>query len=71
MRLGQLAALLAGMALPLALQRLIGPGRALLGVVLLGVLATGLLLARLRGRVEGWKAAVLVLGGFVLLGVLA
>jgi PTS system mannose-specific IID component len=71
MRLGQLAAGLAGMALPLALQRLIGPGRALLGVVLLGVLATGLLLARLRGRVEGWKAAVLVLGGFVLLGVLA
>lgn len=71
MRLGQLAAALAGMALPLAMHRLIGPGRALLGVVLLAVLAAGLALARLRGRVEGWKAAVLVLTGFVLLGVLA
>lgn len=66
MRIGRVAAALAGVALPLALQRVIGPGRVLLGGVLVAVIVGGLLLSRLHGRVEGWKLAIIALIAFVL-----
>jgi PTS system mannose-specific IID component len=69
-QLGRIAAVLAGAALPLALDRVIGPGQALLGGALLGVVAGGLLLARLHGRAEGWKLSMAVLAAFILYSVL-
>jgi mannose PTS system EIID component len=65
------AALLAGIALPLALDRIIGPGRALLGGVLLATVAGATLLARLHGRIEGWRIALGVLAICVLYAVVA
>jgi mannose PTS system EIID component len=55
------AAVLAGIALPLALDRIIEPGRALLGGVLLATVAGAILLTRLHGRIEGWRIALGVL----------
>jgi mannose PTS system EIID component len=65
------AALLAGIALPLALDRIIGPGRALLGGVLLATVAGATLLTRLHGRVEGWRIALGVLAICVVYAVVA
>ena len=67
--IAQVAALVGGLALPLALDRVIGPGRALFGVVLAAVALGGLVLAQLHGRVEGWKVAVGLLALFVLYSV--
>jgi len=68
--IGSAAALVAGVAIPLALQRVAGPGRvlagAIIGVALIGIL----LLARLRERAEGWRIALGVLAFFVLYSVL-
>lgn len=65
------AALLAGIALPLALDRIIGPGRALLGGVLLATVAGATLLTRLHGRIEGWRIALGVLAICVVYAVVA
>jgi PTS system mannose-specific IID component len=65
------AALLAGIALPLALDRIIEPGRALLGGVLLTAVAGAMLLTRLHGRIEGWRIALVVLAAFGLYSVVA
>ena len=67
--IAQIAALLGGIALPLALDQVIGPGRALFGIVLGAVALGGLVLARLHGRAEGWKIAVGLLVLFVLYSV--
>jgi PTS system mannose-specific IID component len=67
--IAQVAALLGGIALPLALDQVIGPGRALFGVVLGAVALGGVVLARLHGRAEGWKVAVGLLVLFVLYSV--
>ena len=67
--IAQVAALMGGIALPLALDRVIGPGRALFGLVLGGVALGGFVLARLHGRAEGWKIAVGLLVLFVLYSV--
>jgi PTS system mannose-specific IID component len=64
------AALLAGIAIPLALQRVTGPGRGLLAAELAAVVAGAILLARLHGRVEGWRVTLGILAGFVLFSVL-
>ena len=64
--LGQAAAFVGGAALPLALARLIGPGRAVLGAVVVAVMAGAVLITRLHGRVEGWRLALLALAAFVL-----
>ena len=64
-----LAAFAVGFGIPLALLRIIGPGRALLGVVLLGAALGALLIVRLHGRVEGWKLAIGVLAALVLISV--
>lgn len=69
-QLGKLAATLAGFALPVALHRVIGPGQVLLGATLVGVLAGAVLLARLHGRVEGWKLSIGVLTVFALYSVI-
>ena len=64
------AALVAGIAIPLALSRVIGPGRTLLGIELVAVVAGAIALARLHGRVEGWRLALGILAAFVLFSVL-
>jgi PTS system mannose-specific IID component len=68
--IGSAAALVAGVALPLALQRVAGPGRALAGGIFATALIGILLLARLRERAEGWRIALGVLAVFVLYSVL-
>jgi PTS system mannose-specific IID component len=68
--IGRAAALMAGVALPLALQRIAGPGRMLVGGVIGAALIGILLLARLRERAEGWRIALGVLAVFVLYSVL-
>ena len=62
-------ALAAGLAVPLALDRIIGPGRAMLGAVLLGSAVGAVLLVRLQSRIEGWRVAVGVLAALVLFSV--
>ena len=64
--IGQAGALVGGAALPLALTRTIGPGRALLGTVLLLVVGGAVVLTRLHGRIEGWRLALAALALFVL-----
>jgi mannose PTS system EIID component len=68
-------ALLAGVAIPAALARVVrhgpAPGSAVLYVdVVAGVLAGGVLLVRMHGRVDGWRIALVVLAAFVLFSVL-
>lgn len=65
------AAVLAGVALPLAVDRIIEPGRALLGGVLIATVAGAALLTRLHGRIEGWRIAVGVLAACALYAVVA
>lgn len=65
-RIGQAAALVGGIALPLALTHAIGPGRAILGTVLAAVVVGAVVLTRLEGRAEGWRVALIALAGFVL-----
>ncbi len=69
--IGRMAALAAGIGIPLALGRIIGPGRSLMGGVLLGVALAAFLIVRLQGRVEGWRLSLVVLAGFALLSVIA
>jgi mannose PTS system EIID component len=64
--LDQGVAFVGGAALPLALTRLIGPGRTLLGVVILSVIGGAILITRLHGRVHGLRLAFVALAGFVL-----
>jgi PTS system mannose-specific IID component len=65
----QAAALIGGIGLPLALDQVIGPGRALFGIVLGAVALGGFILGRLHGRAEGWKIAIGLLVLFVLYSV--
>jgi PTS system mannose-specific IID component len=68
-QIGRLAALAAGVALPLALQRVIGPGRTLIGGVLIAAVVGAFILARLQGRIEGWRLALFLLVAFALFSV--
>ena len=67
--IGRAAAFTAGIALPLAFSRVIGPGRVVLGGVLVAVLLGALLVIRLEGRLEGWRLALLALVAFALISV--
>lgn len=67
--LARVAALVGGVALPLALDRVIGPGRTMFGAVLAAVALGGFALVRLHGRAEGWKIGVGLLALFVLYSV--
>jgi PTS system mannose-specific IID component len=62
-------AIAAGVALPLVLSRIIGSGRAHTVEVLAAVAIGAVILARLHGRVEGWRIALGVLAAFVLYSV--
>jgi PTS system mannose-specific IID component len=68
-QIARLAALATGVALPLALHRVIGPGRVLIGSVLACVVVGALLLVRLQGRIEGWRLALFILSAFALFSV--
>lgn len=63
------AALVAGFAVPLALSRIIGPGRGLLGAVLIGAALGALAIIRLHGRAEGWPIALVLLALFTIYSV--
>lgn len=62
-------ALVAGVALPVAAQAILGEGRVLLGGVLVAVAVGALLLTRLAGKIEGWRVAIYVLAAFILYSV--
>lgn len=64
-----LAAFAAGMGVPLALLRIIGPGRALLGVVLMSAVVGAFAIVRLQGRIEGWRLALVAYAAAVLFAV--
>jgi PTS system mannose-specific IID component len=64
-----LAAFVAGLGVPLAMLRVIGPGRTLLGIVLVGAAAGALLIVRLQGKIEGWRLALGVLSLLILVSV--
>jgi PTS system mannose-specific IID component len=64
--LARAAAVVAGIALPLALGRIIGPGQQLLGVVVVIVAMMGALATRLPAWLQGWRLSVGVLAGWIL-----
>lgn len=68
--LARAGTLVAGIALPLVVQRLVGSGRAVLLEVLAAVLVGGFLVTRLHGRIEAWKWSLGVLAVFALYSVL-
>jgi hypothetical protein len=68
---GAVAALLAGLSVPLTARRLIADGRALTIIVTIIAIFGGALLARYGERAEGWKLALAILALFVLYSVLA
>jgi PTS system mannose-specific IID component len=68
-QIGRLAALTAGVALPLALGRVIGPGRILIGGVLVAAAVLAFVMIRLEGRIEGWRLAIVLLAAFALYSV--
>jgi hypothetical protein len=68
--IGRVAALATGVAIPLALGRIIGPGRPLLGVVLVSVAVGSFLLVRLQGRIEGWRLSLIVLAALAFISVI-
>ncbi len=67
--IGRLAALATGIAIPLALGRIIGPGRNLLVGVLIAVAVGAFIIVRLQGRIEGWRLSLVLLAGFALFAV--
>jgi PTS system mannose-specific IID component len=69
LHIARVASALAGIALPLVLDRIIGPGRTLLEAVLVAVPLGAIGLVHLQGRAEGWKIALGILGVFVLYSV--
>jgi len=69
--IGQAAALVAGISLPLVLHRIIGPGRVMFAGVVGAAIAGGLLIGLLKERAEGWRIALGVLAVFVLYAVVA
>lgn len=52
------AAFVAGLGVPLAMLRVIGTGRTLLGVVLIAAAVGAFIIVRLQGRIEGWRLAL-------------
>ena len=64
-----LAAFAAGLGVPLAMGRIIGPGRIFLGGVLIAAALGAFLIARLHARVQGWQMALGVLAILTLISV--
>lgn len=69
-QIGRLAAVATGIAIPLALGRVIGPGRSFLGAVLVAVAVGSFVIVRLKGRIEGWRLSLVVLAVLVLISVI-
>ena len=69
-QIGRLAALATGIAIPFALGRIIGPGRNLIGILLVAVAIGALVIVRLHGRVEGWRLSLVLLTAFALFSVI-
>jgi mannose PTS system EIID component len=69
-QIGRLAALATGIAIPLALGRIIGPGRNLIGGVLVAVALGAFVVVRLHSRFEGWRLSLVLLAGFALFSVI-
>lgn len=67
--LARAVALLAGAAIPLALLRIIGSEREVVGTSVLAAMLISLGLARLHGRVPGWRVAFGVLAIFALFSI--
>ncbi len=67
--IGRAAAFTAGATFPLALMRIIGPGRVLIGGVIVAAVIGTLLIIRLHGRIDGWRLALFVLGVVALIAV--
>lgn len=67
--LARIAAVVSGLVLPLALQRIIGPGRGLAGAVAVVAVVGAVVLARFGTRATGWRATLLLLAIFVLYSV--
>jgi mannose/fructose/N-acetylgalactosamine-specific phosphotransferase system component IID len=68
--IGMVAALVAGIAIPLATREVVGGGRQLSSGIIILAIAGGVFLARLGGRVEGWRISLFVLALFVLFSVI-
>lgn len=64
--LARATAFVAGVALPVAAQGIIGPGRVLLGSVLVAVAGGAVVVTLLQGRYEGWRLAIFALAAFLL-----
>jgi mannose PTS system EIID component len=69
-QIGRVAALATGLAIPLVLGRIIGPGRNLMGAVLLAVAVGSFIIVRLQNRIEGWRLSLIILAVFVLISVI-
>lgn len=69
-QIARLSAVVTGVALPLALSRIIGPGRSLIGIVLVAVVVGAWVIVRLQGRLEGWRLALLLLAALLLFSVI-
>jgi len=67
---GSAAALLAGVAIPLAVDRIVMEGRTLAGEMILVAIVGGAVLARFGERAEGWRLALIALALFVLYSVI-
>lgn len=67
--IGKIAAVAAGVALPLVLHRIIGPGRVLFAGVIGAAIVGGLLIGLMKEKAEGWRIALGVLAVFVLYAV--
>ncbi len=63
----RVAAVLAGIAIPLVARRAVGGGREVLAVALIAAALGAVGLTRLHGRVEGWRIAMVGLAAFILL----
>lgn len=68
--LARVIAVLAGLVFPLALQRIIGPGRVLADAVAVTAVIGAVVLARFGTRATGWRATLGFLALFVLYSVL-
>jgi PTS system mannose-specific IID component len=68
-QIARVAALATGIAIPLALGRVIGPGRNYIGGVLIAVALGSLVIVRLQNRIEGWRLTLLVLVALALFSV--
>ncbi|MBI1808446.1 MAG: PTS system mannose/fructose/sorbose family transporter subunit IID [Gemmatimonadetes bacterium] len=63
------AALLAGIALPLAVRGVMGPALEVMELVFGAAALGAVALTRLHGRIEGWRSSIVLLAAFILFSV--